>query len=83
MNSITVNEQVIITQIGFKKNLTAYPRRMEFRGSVYEFLDAGLRCLVQRGDKLAEIITMTDGQSQFKLRSDNHGGNWTLVSIAT
>lgn len=81
MNRITINEQVAITQMGFKKNLSAYPRRMEFRGTIYEFLDAGLRCLVRSGATVAEIITMTDGTAQYQLRSDNHGGNWTLVSI--
>ena len=83
MNNLTVNEQVNITQLGFKKNLAACPRRMEFRGSVYEFLDAGLRCLVRSGDHLAEIITMTDGNAQFRLRSDNRGGNWTLLNIVS
>lgn len=81
MNRITVNEQVAITKIGFKKNLSAYPRRMEFRGTIYDFLDAGLRCLVSSGGHVAEILTMTDGSRQFQLRSDNNGGNWTLVSI--
>ena len=81
MNRIAINEQVAITQMGFKKNLSAYPRRMEFRGTIYEFLDAGLRCLVSTGNHVAEIITMTDGKSQYQLRSDNRGGNWTLVSI--
>lgn len=81
MNRVTVNEQVAITQMGFKKNLAAYPRRMEFRGTIYEFLDAGLRCLVRTGSHVAEVLTMTDGKQQFQLRSDNHGGNWTLVSI--
>lgn len=81
MNRVTVNEQVAITQMGFKKNLSAYPRRMEFRGTIYEFLDAGLRCLVKAGSHMTEIVTMTDGTNQFQLRSDNHGGNWTLVSI--
>lgn len=81
MNRITVNEQVAVTQLGFKKNLAAYPRQMEFRGTVYEFLDAGLRCLVRTGSHVAEIITLTDGISQFQLRSDNRGGNWTLLSI--
>ncbi len=81
MNRVNVNEQVAITQMGFKKNLSAYPRRMEFRGTIYEFLDAGLRCLVNTGGHIAEIITMTDGRNQYQLRSDNHGGNWTLVSI--
>lgn len=81
MNRVNINEQVAITQMGFKKNLSAYPRRMEFRGTIYEFLDAGLRCLVSTGGHIAEIITMTDGRTQFKLRSDNNGGNWTLVSM--
>jgi hypothetical protein len=81
MNRVHINEQVAITQMGFKKNLSAYPRRMEFQGTIYEFLDAGLRCLVKTGGHIAEIITMTDGNKQFQLRSDNNGGNWTLVSI--
>lgn len=81
MNRITINEEVAITKLGFKKNLAAYPRRMEFRGSIYEFIDAGLRCLVGNGEQKAEIITLSDGQSFYRLRSDNHGGNWTLLSI--
>ena len=81
MNRITINEQVAVTTMGFKKNLTAYPRRMEFRGTIYEFIDAGLRCLVRSGEQMAEIITMSDGQSLYRLRSDNHGGNWVLLSI--
>lgn len=81
MNRVNINEQVAITQMGFKKNLSAYPRRMEFRGTIYEFLDAGLRCLINTGGRVAEVVTMTDGHNQFQLRSDNHGGNWTLVSI--
>jgi hypothetical protein len=82
MNRITVNEEIAVTRMGFKKDLSAYPSRMEFRGTIYDFLDAGLRCLVRSGDRMAEIITLTtDGRSQYRLRSDNHGGNWTLLSI--
>lgn len=83
MNRISVNEQVAVTRMGFKKNLSAYPRRMEFRGVVYDFLDAGLRCLVSTGGHIAEIITLTDGKQNFQLRTDNNGGNWTLLSIAS
>ena len=82
MTRITINEQVAVTQLGFKKNLAAYPRRMEYRGSVYQFLDAGLSCLIRTGEQMAQIITLTDGQSMYRLRSDNHGGNWTLLSIS-
>lgn len=81
MNRITVNEQVDVTVMGFKKNLAAYPRRMEFRGSTYDFIDAGLRCLIRHGGRIAEIITLSDGFADYRLRSDNRGGNWTLLSI--
>ena len=81
MSRITINEQVAITKLGFKKDLSAYPRRMEFRGAVYDFLDAGLSCLVRSGEQIAQIITLSDGRSLYRLRSDNHGGNWTLLSI--
>ena len=81
MNRVTINEQVAVTKMGFKKNLSAYPRRMEFRGSIYEFIDAGLRCLVRSGGNMAEIVTVSDGNSLYRLRSDNHGGNWVLLSI--
>jgi len=82
MNQTHINEQVTVTAMGFRKNLVAYPRRMEFRGSTYNFIDAGLRCLVRHGGLIAEIITLTDGTADYHLRSDNHGGNWTLLSIA-
>ena len=81
MNRVTINEQVSITQLGFKKNLSTYPRRMEYKGAVYNVIDAGLSCLVRSGEQMAQIITLSDGQSFYRLRSDNHGGNWTLLNI--
>lgn len=81
MNRITVNEQVAVTQLGFKRNLAAYPRQMEFRGVIYDFIDAGLSCLVRMGDRASEIVTVSDGMASYRLRSDNRGGNWTLLTI--
>ncbi len=81
MTKITINEQVSVTRLGFRKNLSAYPRQMEFRGRVYDFIDAGLSCLVGAGDKVASIVTLSDGIADYQLRSDNFGGSWTLVSI--
>lgn len=78
-----INEQVTVTAMGFRKNLAAYPRRMEFRGNTYNFIDAGLRCLIRHGERIAEVITLSDGQSEYHLRSDNSGGNWMLLSIAS
>lgn len=81
MNRVTVNQEVSVIRMGFKKSLAAYPRRIEFQGNVYDFVDAGVRCLVRKGSSLSEIVTMSDGNAYFRMRSDNHGGNWTLLSI--
>lgn len=81
MNRVEINELVSVTVMGFKKDLAAYPRRMIYQGATYDFLDAGLRCLVRQGGRIAEILTLSDGRADFRLRSDNRGGNWTLLSI--
>lgn len=83
MSQIKINEQVTVTAMGFRKNLAVYPRRIEFRGSTYSFIDAGLRCLVRHGGRIAEVITLSDGKSNYHLRSENRGLNWTLLSIAS
>lgn len=77
-----INKPVIITALGFRKDNLAYPRRMEYEGTSYRFIDAGLSCIVRRGGLVAQIMTMTDGHKQFKLRSDNRGGSWTLLSMS-
>ena len=69
--------------MGFRKNrLVAYPRRMEFRGATYNFIDAGLRCLVNCSGCIAEVLTLSDGMANYHLRHDNNG-IWTLLSIAS
>jgi hypothetical protein len=80
-HSTLINEPIAVTEMGFKKNLTAYPRRIEYRGTIHTFLDAGLRCLIRQGSKTTELLTLSDGALSFRLRSDNHGGSWTLLSI--
>ncbi len=83
MKKVQVNEQIVVTSMGFRKNLVAYPRRMEFHGATYHFIDAGLRYLVRHGERIAEFLTLSDGTSDYYLRSDNCGANWTLLSIAS
>lgn len=78
----TINSPVTITAMGFGRNMRAYPRRMEFEGASYNFIDAGLRTVIRKGERIAQILTMSDGAHDFHLRSDNHGGSWTLLSIS-
>lgn len=78
-----INKPVTITAMGFRKNYVAYPRRMEFDGIAYNFIDAGLSCIIRHGERIAQVLTMTDGNKQFRLRSDNKGGSWTLISMSS
>lgn len=77
----TINTPVDITALGFGRDMEAIPRRMEYQGRSISFIDNGLRTTVRRGAVVAHILMMTDGIQTFRLRSDNHGGSWTLLGI--
>jgi hypothetical protein len=79
--SITINSPVEITAMGFGRDLRAYPRRMEYGGTTYNFIDAGLRTVIRTGERMAQILTMSDGANDFHLRSDDRSGSWMLLSI--
>lgn len=81
MTNTIINKEVTVTRIGFKKNMRAYPRRVEYDGHTYDFVDAGISCIIRSGERIAQVLTLTDGQSQFRLRTDNQGSSWTLMSI--
>jgi hypothetical protein len=82
-NRVTINKEVAVTAVYFNggKQLTSYPKRIEFEGREYTFRD-GLRYLVQKGQRLIQIFDMTDGQSEYRLRFDNNDQLWTLVDIS-
>ena len=80
--SITINSPVTVTAMGFGRDMRAVPRRMEFNGQTYHFADSGLRTVVRKGEKILQILTMSDGESSFFLRSDVKGSNWTLVGMS-
>ncbi|USN96145.1 MAG: hypothetical protein H6797_03640 [Candidatus Nomurabacteria bacterium] len=75
------NIPVTILSMGFGRDLRAIPRRMEFEGRAVDFVDNGLCTTVRRGNQIAQILALSDGLQTFHLRSDNHGGSWTLVGI--
>lgn len=76
------NIPVTILSMGFGRDLRAIPRRMEFEGRSIDFIDNGLRTTVKHGDKIAQILALSDGERTFHLRSDNYGGSWTLVGMS-
>jgi len=79
MNTLTdsINSPVNVTAIGFDRAMHAYPKRMEWQGQTYHFVDSGLR--VRHGRLHSDSITMSDGQQSFCFTKK--AGSWTLVSI--
>lgn len=79
---VSVNKEVEITAVYFRNDaeLKSYPRRMEFEGQTYTFLD-GIRCLIQKGQQLVQLFDMTDGSNNYRLKFDTQESTWTLLNI--
>ena len=82
-NRIAVEQEVNVPEVYFKDQgtLTGFPRRMEFNGREYTFMD-GLRYLVHRGQQLVQVFDMTDGNRDYRLRADESLRSWTLVDMS-
>ena len=84
MNDCTaVNKEVTITAMYFRnrRGLKSFPKRMEYNGNTYTFLESGLQYLIKRGQKMIQIFDMTDGHYTYRLKFDEGEFNWTLVNI--
>lgn len=79
MTTNQINSPVSITAIGFGRNMEAIPKRMEWGGRTYQFIDRGIRVVARRGESVVSTVTMSDGSQSFCLRQ--HGNTWTLVSV--
>ena len=85
MTRQTINENVTITALAFRNNrdFAALPRRMEYRGHSYTFLN-GLQYLIKRGDDILRIFDMSSPNGQtYRLRCDDAQTSWTLVAITS
>lgn len=76
---ITINSPVNVTSLGFGRDLRSFPRRIEFEGTAYDFVDAGLHTTIATGGRVRHIFAMTDGIRQYHLRND--GTTWTLLRM--
>jgi len=83
MNKIVINQEVRVTSVYFRpgRHLKGFPKRMEYGGREYTFLESGLRYLVQKGQQLIEIFDMTDGSQDYRLKFDASVQIWTLIGI--
>ena len=53
---------------------------MVLDGQEYNFMESGIRYLIQKGQELISLFDMTDGETNYRLRVDGHD-RWTLVSM--
>ncbi|MGF7228411.1 MAG: hypothetical protein ACQR33_00305 [Candidatus Saccharibacteria bacterium] len=81
---VSVNKEVAITAVYFRNNaqLKSFPKRMEFDGQEYTFLESGIRYLVEKGQNLIQLFDMTDGAADYRLKFDTNQSTWTLVNIS-
>lgn len=80
---VTIEKEVSVPELYFKNEgqLKSFPRRMEFNGREYTFMD-GLRYLVHKGQKLVQIFDMTDGRRDYRLAFDDAEHSWMLVDMS-
>ncbi len=76
-----INQEVTVTSVYFRpgRDIKGYPKRMEYKGREYTFVESGLRCLIKKGQQLFEIFEMTDGCRDYRLKFDPAAHIWTLV----
>jgi len=83
MESIVINQEVTISSVYFKnkQQLETFPKQMEFAGETYTFLNSGWRYLVHKGQEVIRIFSVTDGQTDYRLKLDPSENHWTLIDI--
>jgi hypothetical protein len=79
----SINEGVNITAWYFRnrRQLSTYPKRMEWGGRSYTFAE-GLQYSISKAGSMTRIFDMTDGSSSYRLQCTGADeSNWTLVAI--
>lgn len=82
MTKTTIKEQVNVTAVWFDRELGSVPKRIEFGGRSYTFVDRGLRYCIRRGTAVTRLFDLTDGESLFRLRHEVDADAWNLLSIS-
>lgn len=74
-----INIPVSVTAMTFGRDMSACPKRMEWAGRIYDFVDTGIRVRSRRGEHVSDTVTCSDGSQSYCLRAT--GSQWILVGI--
>ena len=80
-----MNQEVNVISYYFTPGNTSrsFPRQIEVGDRQLNFVENGLRCLVQKGQELVQIFNMTDGQILYRLSFEPGSRTWKLLSTRT
>lgn len=82
MTKTNVDKPVSVTAIWFDKDLGSVPKRIEFGGRSYTFVDRGLRYCIKKGSTITRLFDLTDGEALFRLKHEVDVDAWNLLSIS-
>lgn len=86
-HAYVINQEVTIDSLYFRnshegtREIKAFPRRMQYGGREYTFIEDGLRYLMKKGQQLFQVFDMTDGNRLFRLKFNPNNQQWVLVGM--
>jgi hypothetical protein len=80
----SINQEVNVTALYFtnSQQLKSFPKRMEYAGREYTFIESGLAYKIKKGLSNFNLFDMTDGSADYRLKFEDQRSKWTLVSIS-
>lgn len=82
MTKQSINKDVAVTAVWFDKDCEQVPKRIEFEGRSYTFIDRGLRYCITHGEHMTRLFDLTDGESHFRLKNEQGSSTWNLLWTA-
>lgn len=80
---VSIDKEVNVTALYFrnKNQIRSFPKKMEYDGQEYTFVESGMRYEINKNNQLLNLFDMTDGDSAYRLKFDTNKLTWTLLSI--
>lgn len=75
-----INKNVEVNSFYFTtgRSFKSFPARVTLGDQEYSF-KSGLQMMVQKGEEVVRLFTMTDGLTNYRLRQEND--QWTLIGL--
>lgn len=78
---VQINEPISVELIYDGKTRQVYPRRVGWRGRIYQIKTVGLHHLIKEGTTLLHVFSVTDGTTFFRLVFNTKNLHWKLTEV--